>query len=70
MLWEKTKFKKLADSIHKEHYDRMHQKLNQNPEYTKKMVRVRSKTDKFTQNLFLRNQKRVFKPLYFFKISM
>ncbi len=39
-----TKFKKIDDSIHKEHYDRMHQKLNQNPAYTKKMVRVRSKT--------------------------
>ena len=39
-----TKHKKLDDSIHKEHYDRMHQKLTQNPEYAKKMVRVRSKT--------------------------
>ncbi|MGI0040946.1 MAG: IS1182 family transposase [Nitrosopumilaceae archaeon] len=39
-----TKYKKLDDSIHKEHYDRMHQKLSQNPEYTRKMVRVRSKT--------------------------
>jgi ABC-type anion transport system duplicated permease subunit len=39
-----TKYKKLDDSIHKEHYDRMHQKLTQNPGYTKKMVRVRSKT--------------------------
>ena len=39
-----TKYKKIDDSIHKEHYDRMHQKLTQNPEYTKKMVRVRSKT--------------------------
>ena len=39
-----TKYKKIDDSIHKEHYDRMHQKLNQNPVYTKKMVRVRSKT--------------------------
>ena len=39
-----TKYKKLDDSIHKEHYDRMHQKLTQNPAYTKKMVRVRSKT--------------------------
>ncbi|MEZ4878202.1 MAG: hypothetical protein R2805_11710 [Flavobacterium sp.] len=38
-----TKFKKIDDSIHKEHYDRMHQKLNENPAYTKKMVRVRSK---------------------------
>ncbi len=39
-----TKFKKIDDSIHKEHYDRMHQKLIQNPYYAKKMVRVRSKT--------------------------
>ena len=39
-----TKYKKIDDSIHKEHYDRMHQKLNQNPAYTKKMIRVRSKT--------------------------
>lgn len=39
-----TKFKKIDDSIHKEHYDRMHQKLTQNPGYAKKMVRVRSKT--------------------------
>ena len=39
-----TKFKKIDDSIHKEHYDRMHQKLTQNPHYAKKMVRVRSKT--------------------------
>jgi hypothetical protein len=39
-----TKFKKLDDSIHKEHYDRMHQKLTQNEKYAKKMSRVRSKT--------------------------
>ena len=39
-----TKYKKLDDSIHKEHYDRMHQKLTQNANYAKKMVRVRSKT--------------------------
>jgi transposase len=39
-----TKFKKIDDSIHKEHYDRMHQKLTKNPQYAKKMVRVRSKT--------------------------
>ena len=39
-----TKFKKLDDSIHKEHYDRMHQKLTQNPKYAKRMSRVRSKT--------------------------
>ncbi|MFY7735055.1 MAG: IS1182 family transposase [Bacteroidia bacterium] len=40
----KTNFKKLDDSIHKEHYDRMHQKLTQNAQYAKQMVRVRSKT--------------------------
>ena len=39
-----TKFKKIDDSIHKEHYDQMHLKLTQNPSYAKKMVRVRSKT--------------------------
>ena len=39
-----TKFKKIDDSIHKEHYDRMHQKLTKNPQYARKMVRVRSKT--------------------------
>ena len=30
--------KKLDDSIHKEHYDRMHQKLTQNEKYAKKIV--------------------------------
>ena len=39
-----TRFKKIDDSIHKEHYERMHLKLTQNPYYAKKMVRVRSKT--------------------------
>lgn len=39
-----TKFKKLDDSIHKEHYDRMHQKLARNARYAKMMSRVRSKT--------------------------
>jgi transposase len=39
-----TKYKKLDDSFYKEHYDRMHQKLTQNPQYAKQMVRVRSKT--------------------------
>lgn len=39
-----TKYKKLDDSIHKEHYDRMHQKLTQNAQYAKKMIQVRSKT--------------------------
>ena len=36
-----TKFKKLDDSIHKEHYDRMHQKLTQNANYTKKKTTYR-----------------------------
>jgi transposase/ribosomal protein S17E len=39
-----TKFKKIDDSIYKEYYDKMHQKLTQNPDYAKKMVRTRSKT--------------------------
>lgn len=39
-----TKYKKIDNSIHKEHYDRMHKKLTQNPYYAKKMSRVRSKT--------------------------
>lgn len=39
----KTKFKRIDDSIHKELYDKMHQKLTQNPEYAKRMVKVRSK---------------------------
>ena len=41
---KKTNFKKIDDSIHKELYDKMHQKLTQNPEYAKRMVKVRSKT--------------------------
>jgi transposase len=39
-----TKYKKLDDSIHKELYDKMHQKLTQNPQYAKRMVKVRSRT--------------------------
>ncbi len=39
-----TKFKKLDDSINKEHYERMHQKLTQNKKYAKKMSKIRSKT--------------------------
>src|SRR5690606_21805202 len=39
-----TRFKKLDDSIHKEHYDRMHQKLARNAEYAKRMSRTRSRT--------------------------
>jgi hypothetical protein len=39
-----TKFKKLDDSIDKPYYDRMHQKLTSNPEYAKKISRIRSRT--------------------------
>lgn len=39
-----TKFKKLDDSIDKPYYDRMHQKLISNPEYAKKISRIRSRT--------------------------
>jgi transposase len=39
-----TKYKKLDNSIHKDLYDKMHQKLTQNPQYAKRMVKVRSKT--------------------------
>lgn len=41
---KKTKFKKIDDSIHKEYYDRMHQKLNRNRAYAKRISRIRSKT--------------------------
>jgi transposase len=41
---KKTKFKKIDDSIHKELYDKMHQKLTQNPEKAKQMSKIRSKT--------------------------
>lgn len=41
---KKTKFKKIDDSIHKEYYDRMHAKLHQNPQYAKRISRIRSKT--------------------------
>lgn len=39
-----TKFKKIDDSIDKPYYDRMHQKLTSNPQYTKKISRIRSRT--------------------------
>jgi hypothetical protein len=39
-----TKFKKIDNSIHNELYDKMHQKLTQNPDFAKRMVKVRSKT--------------------------
>ena len=39
-----TKYKKLDDSIHKEYYDRMHQKLLGEKEYSKRLFRSRSST--------------------------
>ncbi len=39
-----TKFKKLEESIDKPYYDRMHQKLTNNPSYAKKISRIRNKT--------------------------
>ncbi|GAB2803173.1 IS1182 family transposase [Rhabdobacter roseus] len=39
-----TKFKKLEESIDKPYYDRMHQKLAQNPAYTKRISKIRSRT--------------------------
>lgn len=39
-----TKFKKIEESIDKPYYDRMHQKLAQNPEYAKKISKIRSST--------------------------
>ena len=39
-----TKYKKLDDSIHKEYYDRMHQKLTDEREYAKRLFRSRSST--------------------------
>ena len=41
---EKTKFKKLSHSIHKEYYDRMHKKQTENKVYAQKMSRLRSST--------------------------
>src|SRR5690606_22366718 len=40
----KSDFKKIEDSTDKPYYDRMHQKLTSNPQYAKKMSRIRSKT--------------------------
>jgi hypothetical protein len=40
----KTKYKKLDDSIHKEYYDRMQQKLTENKSYSQRMFRLRSST--------------------------
>jgi transposase len=39
-----TRFKKLEESIDKPYYDRMHQKLTQNPAYAKRIGRIRSRT--------------------------
>ena len=41
---EKTKFKKIDHSIHKEYYDRMHRKLTDNKAYAQRMSRLRSST--------------------------
>jgi transposase len=41
---EKTKFKKLDESIDKPYYDRMHHKLQSNPSYAKRISKIRSKT--------------------------
>jgi transposase len=41
---EKTKFKKLSHSIHKEYYDRMHKKLTDNKSFAQRMSRLRSST--------------------------
>jgi transposase len=39
-----TKFKKIDDSVDKPYYDRMLEKLESNPGYAKRMMRMRSKT--------------------------
>jgi transposase len=39
-----TKFKKIDDSIHRPYYDKMHDKLKSNPEYAKRITKIRSKT--------------------------
>jgi hypothetical protein len=39
-----TKFKKIDNSIHKPLYDRMHEKLASNPDYAKRITKIRSKT--------------------------
>ena len=41
---EKTKFKKLSHSIHKQYYDRMHKKLTDNKTFAQRMARLRSST--------------------------
>jgi predicted choloylglycine hydrolase len=39
-----TKFKKIDDSIHKPLYDKMHQKLTENKDYHRKLIKRRSAT--------------------------
>jgi transposase len=41
---EKTKYKKLDDSIYKEYYDRMHKKLKRDKVYAQRLFRLRSST--------------------------
>ncbi|MDR0230589.1 MAG: transposase [Dysgonamonadaceae bacterium] len=41
---EKTKFKKIDHSIHKDYYDRQHKKLTENKSYAQRMSRLRSST--------------------------
>jgi len=41
---EKTKFKKLSHSVHKDYYDRMHKKLTEKKAYAQRMSRLRSST--------------------------
>jgi transposase len=41
---QSTKFKKIDDSTHKPYYDRMHDKLTTNPDYAKRITKIRSKT--------------------------
>lgn len=40
----KSDFKKIEESIYKPYYDRMHEKLNRNRQYTARMSRIRSST--------------------------
>lgn len=39
-----TKFKKIDDSVQRPYYDKMHQKLNSNPDYAKRISKIRSRT--------------------------
>lgn len=40
----KTKFKKIDDSVYKPWYDRMHERIQNNLEYAKRISKIRSKT--------------------------